>query len=880
MIYLPTATVDLDGLRLFRDGEEHTLTPQEARLLEVLARHVGEAVSREALLQEAMGVSPRVVTRALDAAISRLRAKLEPDPRHPRSLISVRGKGYRLDLAEAPTPVARPALRDDILGRDAARDEAHALLDHHRVVLLLGPGGIGKTTLADQLVVDRWGPGPGGRRLDLADAVSEDELLTALGLGLGLGDHPSIDRLLLSLDDDHGLWVFDNLEQLDDEATATLRLLVEGTRIPKVLTSRRPPWPDLPTVALGGLDEAAGMELLRRAARRANPRDPAEHAADALRALVSGVDGLPLALELLGAQLPRLGAEPLVRSVQRSLADSLTLGDGREGRHQNLARVIEASWATLPSAVQRTMAWWSGFIGPFDLVDADALRPPGGPSALVVLDALATASLLVVRDGFVHPWVTVGAFAAQQLDDADRTARDAALVDALAARCPDARWSDELVLVAHRPWILARRNDLLAAVWRANDPAVAARLALTLLMVGSQLPLATREALALRAHEAAQDADDPVLRVEAVLGQLRQGNWLHPAHEAHELLATVEPLLPEVPSDVRMETRYVLALYQRRVGEMIACEATLRDGVACCEAHDIPTVGARMLQELGATCRRTGRLDEAARHMLQALAQHRSLGETRYEAGCHISMAGIRRQQGRDADAQDHIEHAVALARSLGRPLLLANALNNLANVLTQRGLPGAREALDESIALSRAQGDRPGLAIALGGRGMLHDLGRDLLSAELDYREALALSRTSGHRGAHAFWTYRLADLAHRRGDLDQAEALYTAGIVALDGVNSHPARLHARVLHAMLLAEQHRLGEAEARLEEAAPLTEGEEDDKLLLATGRAAVARWRGDPDPDAAFAALGVARAALHRPMLFVAHEIFDRAPARG
>lgn len=78
---------------LSRGGRRVRLTGSEARLLRILADHPGEALSRERLAVESE-LSGN--TRAIDVQITRLRRKIEPDPRMPRYLQTVRGKGYLL----------------------------------------------------------------------------------------------------------------------------------------------------------------------------------------------------------------------------------------------------------------------------------------------------------------------------------------------------------------------------------------------------------------------------------------------------------------------------------------------------------------------------------------------------------------------------------------------------------------------------------------------------------------------------------------------------------------------------------------------------------------------------------------------------------------
>ncbi len=86
---------DLNLLR--NDQETQNLTTVEANLLRALARHAGEAVSREELA-ELCGMEAG--ERTIDVQVTRLRRKLEEDTKAPRYLQTVRGKGYLLRIEE------------------------------------------------------------------------------------------------------------------------------------------------------------------------------------------------------------------------------------------------------------------------------------------------------------------------------------------------------------------------------------------------------------------------------------------------------------------------------------------------------------------------------------------------------------------------------------------------------------------------------------------------------------------------------------------------------------------------------------------------------------------------------------------------------------
>lgn len=92
---------DLESGELHEGGQPVRLTQTEAALMRVLAAHQGEVLSREALVDQlgrdrGAGAGELAQERAIDVQITRLRRKIEPDPKRPRFLQTVRGEGYRL----------------------------------------------------------------------------------------------------------------------------------------------------------------------------------------------------------------------------------------------------------------------------------------------------------------------------------------------------------------------------------------------------------------------------------------------------------------------------------------------------------------------------------------------------------------------------------------------------------------------------------------------------------------------------------------------------------------------------------------------------------------------------------------------------------------
>jgi DNA-binding response OmpR family regulator len=82
-------------------GELVRLTPKEFNLLGVLARQPGRPFTRANLMERAFGFDYDGLERTVDAHIANLRKKIEPDPAHPRYVVTVQGMGYKFVVEEA-----------------------------------------------------------------------------------------------------------------------------------------------------------------------------------------------------------------------------------------------------------------------------------------------------------------------------------------------------------------------------------------------------------------------------------------------------------------------------------------------------------------------------------------------------------------------------------------------------------------------------------------------------------------------------------------------------------------------------------------------------------------------------------------------------------
>jgi len=86
--------IDRDAHALRVDGSERTVTSYQFALLVAMAQNAGRVLSREILLDLVKGEQLEAFDRTIDVHISRIRAAIEDDAKHPRRIITVRGAGY------------------------------------------------------------------------------------------------------------------------------------------------------------------------------------------------------------------------------------------------------------------------------------------------------------------------------------------------------------------------------------------------------------------------------------------------------------------------------------------------------------------------------------------------------------------------------------------------------------------------------------------------------------------------------------------------------------------------------------------------------------------------------------------------------------------
>jgi predicted ATPase/DNA-binding winged helix-turn-helix (wHTH) protein len=416
--------------RLLVDGVAANLGARAFDLLLALAERPAQLLTKHELMDL---VWPGVIVEEnnLAAQVSALRKVLGGD-----LIATIPGRGYRFTARIESAPVAAPAhasppladashlhaepptLRTNLperpqplIGRGGDLAALAALVDAHRLVTLVGAGGMGKSRLAQAFLhAQREAWRHGVCWIELAAVTDPAALPGAIASALGVRPPAGepLPGLVGAVAPLQMLIAFDNAEHLLAEVAAIAHALLEkasGLRIivtsqtPLKLAEERvfrlealavPPGP----LAAAQAGQFGAVALFTERAQAADARFALTDAnASAVIALCGALDGLALAIELAAARVPMFGVQRLAASMQDRL-QLLTASRDRAApaRHQTLRAALEWSHGLLNDREQAVFRRLSVFAGSASLsliqrVVADA--PANGLDEWTVIDALS-----------------------------------------------------------------------------------------------------------------------------------------------------------------------------------------------------------------------------------------------------------------------------------------------------------------------------------------------------------------------------------------------------------------------------------------------------------------------------------------------------------
>ncbi|CAN7164590.1 winged helix-turn-helix domain-containing protein [Variovorax sp. LjRoot290] len=405
----------LQRRELLCEGQPVALGGRAFDILIALIEGRGYVVTKDELMRLAW--PGRIVEEnTLEAQVSALRRALGED----RNLIrTIAGRGYQFvgeisDGARVATAVASnghlPVSVTPLIGREAALREIVELAAAHRLITLVGTGGVGKTRLALE-AARRLAPlFPDGVSLAELGPLGAPEFVPAavaqaLGFPQGAGT-PSLDRIASAISTRRMLLVLDNCEHLVEAAAQIVeKLLHAGAFASVIATSREALKADGEYVyRVASLDVPAEenqnvADVLRHGAlqlfdARASSVAGAGRSEDprvvALKARICRqLDGIPLAIELAAARVRVFGIEGVAERIDDRF--NLLTNGARTAlpRQKTLRATLDWSYELLSVPEREVLGRLSVFAGPFSIDSATAVASSAEIPTDAVVDCLA-----------------------------------------------------------------------------------------------------------------------------------------------------------------------------------------------------------------------------------------------------------------------------------------------------------------------------------------------------------------------------------------------------------------------------------------------------------------------------------------------------------
>lgn len=419
--------------QLFRGEHAISLGHRALDLLILLVQKAGQYLTKDEISN---AIWPRtvVVDGTLRVHITGLRKALHDGRNGQRFIINVRNRGYSFiapvarggTLESKRMPVSRPprtlpSLVSPILGRTGMVDALARQLQHERFISLVGPGGIGKTSLAVAVARQLQAEGPGQHGVlfvDLASVFHPQLVASAIALAAGLpcSHQDPVPQLISFLGTRSTLIVLDNCEHVVAAAAHLAEKMLAGAPGLRILATSRevlrasgehvhrlrplPLPPRTPGMSAKQAISHAGVELFVErlsAARGGYCLQDGDVAC--VVDICHRMDGIPLAIEIAAMRAARIG----LRFLASRLADDLSLlGPGRRTvapRHQTLRASLDWSYGLLPPLEQRLLAQLSRLAGSFTYACALEVSKADGiddATVLALLGELVDKSLLDV----------------------------------------------------------------------------------------------------------------------------------------------------------------------------------------------------------------------------------------------------------------------------------------------------------------------------------------------------------------------------------------------------------------------------------------------------------------------------------------------------
>ncbi|MFN8661489.1 MAG: LuxR C-terminal-related transcriptional regulator [Thermomicrobiales bacterium] len=680
-------------------------------------------------------------------------------------------------LSSVRAPATLPLPLTSLVAREQEVAQVGALVRKSdvRLLTLTGPGGVGKTRVAIEVATHVRGDFPDGLAfVNLAPISSPTLILDTIAAALGLrdmGTEPLQDRLLDALRGRRMLLILDNFESVISAGPRLLDLLGACPGISFLITSRVrlrltgerefpiAPLPLSTSTSASGTGMPGAMQLFLE---RTQAVKPDFHFTDdmlpTVTAIVSRVDGLPLAIELAAARVKVLPPADLLQRMDKRLP--ILSGGPRDLplRQQTMRDTIGWSYDLLNDAEQALFRRLAVFVGGFTLDAAEAINlagqgPDDMPETYFSYDTLDGVSSLID-----HSLLQQRATPDQQpryvmLETIREYARDRL----------DAAGEGDAIDHRHAELLLS------FAEATSKDPS----------------PSPTSPSTA-----------GSVWMMRQRLTGVRQTSWLNRLESDHDnLRAALNWLARRDEPETFLRLARALSLFWLFRGPYEEGRMWLEYALARDDERS-PLLRRDALHGLGLLAVNQGAAGRAESCFSESLAIAQAHDDSAGIAFGWLSLGLVAMQQGQFAQATTHLESALAGARSLDDGALgsfcAGLALSYLgAMAYAQRALPLAASHFAAALREQRAVDDRWGMGSSLVRWGYVASDQGDVTQAATLFAEGLALFAELGDRRIIALALDGIAGLAVTREQAALAARLFGAAAALRDasGVPVDPA-------------------------------------------------------------------------------------------
>jgi predicted ATPase/DNA-binding CsgD family transcriptional regulator len=356
-------------------------SPREAEVLELVGQHLTNAqIARRLFISE----------RTVESHVSALLRKSGLDDR--RALAT-----YAFEQANAFTLRWPAGPFTSFVGRDVERARLEAALGQHRLITLVGPGGVGKTRLALCALE--------GRRAAFADlsnlpvGAGPDAVARAVASAVGMVEPAgcsALDAVSEQLTGITAVVVLDNCEHLIDSAAVMAERLLAGGSTVLATSRERLAVPGEHVVQVGPLPDDVAVALFLDRVEGTAP----EMLIDCPRVLelCAQLEGIPLVIELAAARLGALSFDDLMSRLDQAVT-LLGSGGGSRHRHRSLRATLDWSYNLLTEDEQALYRYLSVLRGPSRLAVIEELVPAHGRGLVAAGVAHLVEASLLARQG-------------------------------------------------------------------------------------------------------------------------------------------------------------------------------------------------------------------------------------------------------------------------------------------------------------------------------------------------------------------------------------------------------------------------------------------------------------------------------------------------